>query len=596
MRVVRDGRTVKASVEVDPGTTRVELRIHSDRNRKIPKLSDPSPRDPGYEKARERRFHRDVLYPVVDVALQPGMDGVLELERVVVGQWLINPHYYRQDRTPLARVNVIPGGRLEHWENWFCFNDCHLEAGAFYLKCVLAAEAGEATASLELLSDAWAGRLEVWTASGDDPVLIDSADVTWPAEPRRVTTAGDLGPASLETALIGCIDYMLRSQQSKPGSPVAGSAHLFYDYDARTFRQKNWLWTLGPAIGALLEASHVPAVVAAFGADRLTRAAREMAEVTLGRQLNEPGHPADRLALCRYDFEIESDRWYESKYSPADGLFLVGWGWIPMYHATGDRRYLEASIRMVEAVGELPAPDDMVQQDFLGVEGVWKNFIMDESGFAGEGLADTYLQTRDPKHRRIAQAFMERMLKHFERPDGLWERVYIRHSKYMRPFQGQTRGMGWAMEGLTAAYRMGLGDGYRERSRKLADFLLDHQQPNGAWSFFCTDPLEKNGPEEKGTALWSVLMYRFHDMTGETKYRDAARRALRWCIEQQYFGDDPDGWGGLPASTPAAGVVYRKFFELSCLYAVGFFALALLREIRGQGLPTQQMTQADAPA
>jgi len=204
MRVVRDGRTVKASVEVDPGTTRVELRIHSDRNRKIPKLSDPSPRDPGYEKARERRFHRDVLYPVVDVALQPGMDGVLELERVVVGQWLINPHYYRQDRTPLARVNVIPGGRLEHWENWFCFNDCHLEAGAFYLKCVLAAEAGEATASLELLSDAWAGRLEVWTASGDDPVLIDSADVTWPAEPRRVTTAGDLGPASLETALIGC--------------------------------------------------------------------------------------------------------------------------------------------------------------------------------------------------------------------------------------------------------------------------------------------------------------------------------------------------------------------------------------------------------
>jgi hypothetical protein len=332
-----------------------------------------------------------VLYPVVDIDLTEEhdgtFDGVMELSHILRGSWSINPQYYPQEKKALAERLILPGAQLEHWENWFCYNDCNLEAEGFYLRRPVsvppqparaggdaATEKDSAAAGFTLLSDFWEGRVELWAVSPDGMErFLDGTDLrttpdAQPAPPQRPEgtwtrsapqsaadrpTSGKRTPRAagsrpvLDTALVAAVEYLLRSRRSKPESPMPRSMHLFYDYDARTFRQKSWLWTMGPAVSALLRAAERPAVAERFGIDTLHRAAREMADQTLAYQVDDPEHPADGILMCRYDFDQESSELYEAKYSPADSLFFVGWALLPLYAAGGERRYLDASVRMV---------------------------------------------------------------------------------------------------------------------------------------------------------------------------------------------------------------------------------------------------------
>jgi hypothetical protein len=580
MKITKAGRTVTVESTLGKKTDVVELRLLSHRNRSIPRFSDPSPRDPNMNGFFFRRFHRNVMYPVVDVELDGGFEGVLELARVLKGRWSINPHYYPQDKTELASVNVLPAARLEHWENWFCYNDCNAEPARFYLRKTFEKPSTDFTTEFVLLSDFWEAEIELWDTNSESPALIDSGSVRYGHEVRHVDSPRDLSRPSLTTALDGCVEYLLKSRQCKPTSPMRRSTHLFYDYDARTYRQRNWLWTTGPGIRALLDAREIPDIAQKYGADELLGVARDIGDMTVEHQQTDREHPAHGMLMCRYDFEPESEKLYEAKYSPADGLFLAGWGWIPLFRATAEKKYLDACKLMVAETGELMKIDDMVQQDYFAVEGIWKDFTMDESGFGMEGLADTFIETQSDDDKKVAETYLGQLLRHLERPDGLWERNYWRHSKTIQPFSANTRGMGWAMEAVTSAWRMGLGDEYLKKSKLMADFMLRNQHEDGCWSFVCTEPKESQGVSEKGTPLWSVLLYRLYDMCHEEQYLNGARKALRWCVRNQYFGGDTDGWGGLVGCSPASGVTYRKYFNLSCFYAVGFFALALLEELK----------------
>jgi hypothetical protein len=87
-------------------------------------------------------------------------------------------------------------------------------------------------------------------------------------------------------------------------------------------------------------------------------------------------------------------------------------------------------------------------------------------------------------------------------------------------------------------------------------------------------------PTDKGTPLWSLLMYRIYQTTKKSKYLQSARKALVWCLDNLYSGPDPEAIGSIVGRTNASMVGYRFFFDATCAYSTGFLGLAILEEIK----------------
>lgn len=114
----------------------------------------------------------------------------------------------------------------------------------------------------------------------------------------------------------------------------------------------------------------------------------------------------------------------------------------------------------------------------------------------------------------------------------------------------------------------------------MADHLMKWQHPDGSWSWIFDRPVEEVGVGEKATALWSMLFYKLYGYTNDQRHLEAARKALGWCIDNQYTGNDAEAYGGIVGSCPQSGVVYRPWYTLCCTYASGFFGLAALEELK----------------
>lgn len=591
MTVTINNRILQIDSTLPAGYAGYELRIYSSRNDVIVKESDFSPYDPNpetrlYGTTYEGMYNLNYLFPVIDFKHHSDMEAVVTFEDVIHGSWAMNPMYYK-GRFPLSEKVVIPSNVLEWWENFFHYDNPQPLAKEFYLRKSYA-DAGDLSLSVELLTDIWEGRFVIYglSDSGEETLLEEQAFETKPtvAVHTKPAQPRDLSRESLIQALDDTIGFILRSQNYNPDSYLTGGTHLFYDYDARTFRQKNWLWTYGPSIKTLLDAREIPEIAEKYDVEVLLQSAIDQGELCLRHLKEDETKPHNGLMLCRYEFSlINTVAGYELKYGPADGLFQVGFGMIPLYRATGDARYLQFGETMVKATGKLLDLDVIVQQDFYEVTDSWKNYSRNESGFGMEGIAEVYKETQNPEYLEIGKKFIDQLIQWLEMEDGSWARNYWRHSRVVEPTDYATKSMGWAMMGLTSAVTLGFGQEYLNKSIVMAQQLIDHQLPDGSWSYNYSEDISVNGVSEKGTAVWSLLMYRLYHMTNDTACLNCARKALTWLINNQYLGEDIDGYGGIPVRGPRAGVIYRDYFKLACQYTSGLFGLALMEELALSG-------------
>jgi uncharacterized protein YyaL (SSP411 family) len=135
------------------------------------------------------------------------------------------------------------------------------------------------------------------------------------------------------------------------------------------------------------------------------------------------------------------------------------------------------------------------------------------------------------------------------------------------------------MEGLLAAHRLQPDGTYLKKAEKMATMALQGQKEDGSWNVEYDHTAKEVGVSEKGTALWSYLLYQLYEANHQMVFLTAARKALSWCIAQQKFSEQ-EGYGGIAGISIASGVTYRAFYPLSCSYTAGFFGLALLSEQR----------------
>lgn len=566
----------------------LELHIRSARNRRISKLSDRSPHDPGIP--RPLPGGKEIWFPVIDVETGPDTDAIASFAGPQTADRYSWNGNFQSHLEPLSEENVLRRS-LEYWENAIYVESRTARLTGFAVRKTIRA----ARPSFRPLTDDWAGTVTV-IRRGDDgqPQTIATIDVSPPPFTPPAFESGFNRPQLIE-GVKAAIHFLLRSQNRNPSSPTFGGLFLFYDLDASTFRRSDWIWTWGPAMRFLIDAAAIPEIAVEFGHDRLLRAAREMGEASLRFLIADDSHPARGLVVTRFDPTTRYRYGHSGFVSPADAYFLAGWGYIPLYEATGDTRFLDAAKLLLDQTGRLLAQDPVIEQDFVMASRRWKNWTMDESGFGMEGFAEVFRATGDSKYQQVGREYLNSLVRVLGRDDGLWDRTWHRKDpareddswplpgpagKAIRvPSNANTRGLAWAMMGLLAAHRLLPDEGHLQAASRMAEHLIRAQRPEGHWTFLYNRPEDEVGIAEKGTAIWSLLLYRLYNETGDVRHLEAARKALGWCMKNRYTGPDALAAGGIIGLSPASGVVYRPWFRLICTYTMSFYGNALLAEL-----------------
>jgi len=567
------------------------LNIHSDRNAAISRWSDVSPLQPP-ESERKPITGVDCWYPVIDLKVTDDMSGVLTLTDLDSPAALSWNGWLRREKTPAALEHRIESSRLLAWENTVWIEGESPDALAFHLhRPIRADELRDRAVALQPLSANWSGRIELVRGTGTDAVTL--AEVTVPEPiPLAPKSNGPAGHADagfsrerLLHAVAGAITYTLHSQVSDQNDPMHGGLYVFYDLDAQTYRSSHWAWAWGPSAGLLLAARDVPELTERFSPASLLAAAEAIGHAALRTVPDDPGHPARGIPLSRWDRSPRFDYGHRLAFTPCDAGFLAAWTWVRLYEATGNPVWRDATGELTHAIDRLMQEYPVPPQNYWPDEGEWDVKVIDEAGFGVELFAEQYRLTGDNRMRELGRRYMDQHLAALGREDGLWDREHYLDGRPNKPTIRMTRGLGWPMEGLLAAHRLMPDEGeYLELAVRMADHLLRAQQPEGYWLHRYEGPAEKWGIGMKGTALWCWLFYELHRHTGNPEHLAAARRALNWLLEEQYFGEDPHAYGGHLAVSPHSAVGYRPWFRVACSYGSAYFGMAVLEELRLQAL------------
>lgn len=442
---------------------------------------------------------------------------------------------------------------------------------------------GQFRYNIEPLSETWSGNINVsYLKNNKTETRTQKIDFTKNTSVYIKPKTDDLSPKNVKLALKNALEYIIRSQNHNPASPTYGSLNLFYDIEAQTYRSSHWIWGAGPAIKALLEATKIQGLKLSKNKTELINTADAIGQNGLSLRIMDTQHPVYGVPISRWRRDIIlPDFGFQHCVATSDANFLSGWGWLPLYQMTGKKEYLEAAKLLAATTDTLMNKYGLIPQDYYIDEHKFSEHTIDESGFGTEGLAELYAVTKDPYYQKMTDRYMQDYIKKLSRADGLWERGWHRKTGVQTTIK-MTRGLGWAMEGLLATHRAVPTGEYLTLAKKMADQMILWQKKEGCWAFIADENIEKSGISEKGTALWSYLLYQTYKATLDKKYLNAARKALTWCINNQYDGPDLEAKGGIVGITlhSAVGAAFRPWYPVTCVYTSAFFSLALMEELK----------------
>lgn len=566
----------------------IEIQFHSNRNESISSFLQLAPINPEKEEKSElyQPLDWDIFYPVVDLSLHENMTANVQFEAANDSPYAINGMFHQQLFSLENGMTTIPSNYLQQWENNFYVNNGKSQMTSFYISD-RANVTGNINLEYELLSTDWQGEVIIANVANKKEIgrfRFEDTTTNPLAGSLSGYSMGDLSRDRLLQSLKATARFTIGCQDQSPHGLTKGGLNLFYDLAAKTYRRPIWVWGWGPSIKTLIEVSKYPEITQDIPAEKLINTAKEIGEASLRFQMKDQSSPAYGVIVSRWSENkgtLMENYGFEEYYSVADAQFLVGWGWIPLYQLTSDERYLNGARLMTEATDRLTREFDLVPMDYMIRAEKWKNYALNEQGFGTEGINELNRVDPNPNYQRIGDEYMKMLLKKFDTPSGIWNRMYRIEQQKAEPTKYHTRGVGWAMEGLIAVYELTGDPTYLEKAIKMGQHLLENQLNDGSWSY---DFKSQDASEisEKGTALWSLLFYKLYGFTNDHQHLDVARKALKWCLNNQYDGPDLHAYGGVVGLSRQSGVVYRKWFPLACTYTSGFFGLAAIEELKIQ--------------
>lgn len=558
-----------------PEMAHLQLRIRREAGYETAvALSPPSPLY--YEcgpkgTARRLETHREeMVFAFLDFEPPDRLQLVIEFEsELASGDWCVNDWADLSAGT-VKPVLKIPASALQRWENTVYVRGSNLAVRDVFFAVDIGADHEKYAFDLCPMHRPWKGRIELVGPKGliaDEPVAY-TRDTPF-AESVSIGDANQGPPSSLPEKLRAAVCAVLDSRVTDPASPFTGGFHLIYDRHMRSYRLPHWIWAWGPAVKLLLDA--VPYLDPSEG-QGLLDAASVAGQTSLDFFIDDPDHIAHDISTVRWYSALGTPSGSIQYASLADSLFLAGWGWIPLYHATGDDRYLEASTRLARKAECLLNEYRIPPQDYVFECDKWTPHTLDESGFAMAGFEGLYRATKAPWVREVGTRFIDRHLETMLAAGPFWHRIYRR---------GEARGFGdpdvkghaWIMDAYLSAHGLTGDQRYLDLAIQLANLTLCCQADDGAWAIRYEVPGPDDPRDDKASAIWAYQLLRLFRLTGDGRYAVSARRALAWCDSVLEYNPSDQGYGSMVNHKSMANVGAR---DLAVLYSTTYYGLAVL--------------------
>lgn len=564
-----------------------ELRIYSDGLSKPEVGADVDepgeiylPPPPGAGDGSALLAEAQNVYFFNEFAPAEGWELVIRFGTDARGTWKLNGRFSTAGGEQREEV-AIPLAELEAGENLLHLRGGNLRVPEMFFRRRVPPGEGVAE-TLRTIPANWAGRVTLWErASGAEPRQVSERAITAASLAQRAAEWAEdwwNERARLREAAFAVGRNLLSNQVRQRGSVFEGGFNLVYDPTRKAHRMAHWIWAWGPSIDLLLQLARLEPDAAR--AAEMRAAALAAAERSLAFEVTTASHPARGISTVRWEPSRATPQGWTEYASTADSLFMAGWGWMSAYAETKEPRYLERMRSLVAAAERLMGEYPVIPQDWIFERGRWTPHTLDESLFGTIGFRRLHAATGDARVAAAGREFLESHLRHMGRESGLLARAWLRdESKDI--WDPDIKGHAWVIEGYLDGYRLSGDEKYLALARELAAKVISCQSPDGSWTYLFkraepTDPID-----DKGTAIWAYLFYDLHRLTRDPAHLAAARRALGWCLRQQYRGDDPNLDGAI---YHPCNMAYVRRRAMTVLYTTTFFGHALLEELAlGEG-------------
>jgi hypothetical protein len=242
----------------------------------------------------------------------------------------------------------------------------------------------------------------------------------------------------------------------------------------------------------------------------------------------------------------------------------VIFGWLAAFEATRDERYLRAAMRAGNWLISAQHPS-----------GAWRDYqhldvekVIDTR--VAWALLKLYQHTDQHGYCQAAVRNLE-WAKQQQNADG-----WFRHCAFVEGKDPSTHTLAYTAEGLFECGRLLNGARFVKAAHLTADALLVRQHPNGALASTYGSGWSETSRSSclTGNCQMALLWLRFYDLSGETFYLDAARKAIAFVAAAQNLRtSNLNVRGAIAGSYPIYGR-YERFKYPN--WAAKFFVDALL--------------------